>query len=129
MNKFEAIKAEKDGLDALPIVREYTARFVGNKAFSNLPRKFNVAITGCMDNCVLLETQDIALSPATRQVDGETVVGFNVMIGGKQGSGGYTAAQPLDVFARPEEADEICGEITLIFPDHGPPQARSPAPP
>ena len=89
-------------LDASPVARAYTARFVGNKAFSNLPRKFNVAITGCMDNCVLLETQDIALGPAMRQVDGETVVGFNVMIGGKQGSGGYTAAQSLDVFARPK---------------------------
>ena len=114
-------------LDASPAARAYTARFVGNKAFSNLPRKFNVAITGCMDNCVLLETQDIALSPATRQVDGETVVGFNVMIGGKQGSGGYTAAQPLDVFARLEDADEICAEITLIFRDHGPRESRSKA--
>jgi ferredoxin-nitrite reductase len=112
-------------LDASPVARAYTARFVGNKAFSNLPRKFNVAITGCVDNCVLLDTQDIALSPATRQVDGETVVGFNVMVGGKQGSGGYTAARPLDVFARPEDADEICAQITLIFRDHGPRESRS----
>ncbi len=56
-------------LDASPVARAYTARFVGNKAFSNLPRKFNVAITGCVDNCVPLETQDIALGPAVRQID------------------------------------------------------------
>src|SRR5918911_173036 len=60
-------------LDASSVAREYTARFVGNKAFSNLPRKFNVAITGCMDNCVMLETQDIALGPAIRHVDGDPV--------------------------------------------------------
>lgn len=112
-------------LDASPVARAYTARFVGNKEFSNLPRKFNVAITGCVDNCVLLETQDIALSPATRQVDDRSVVGFNVMIGGKQGSGGYTAAQSLDVFARADDADEICAAITLIFRDHGPRESRS----
>ena len=74
--------------DASPAARAYTARFVGNKEFSNLPRKFNVAMTGCVDNCVLLETQDIGLSPAVRQVDGHAVAGFNVMVGGKQGSGG-----------------------------------------
>jgi ferredoxin-nitrite reductase len=112
-------------LDASSVARAYTARFVGNKAFSNLPRKFNVAITGCVDNCVLLETQDIALGPAVRQVDGEPVTGFNVMVGGKQGSGGYTAARPLDVFARPDEAEEICSAITLIFRDHGPRESRS----
>jgi ferredoxin-nitrite reductase len=112
-------------LDASPVVRDYTARFVGNKAFSNLPRKFNVAITGCMDNCVLLETQDIALAPAIRHVDGQPVAGFNVLVGGKQGSGGYTAARALDLFARPDEAAEICAEITAIFRDHGPRESRS----
>ena len=112
-------------LDASPVARAYTARFVGDKAFSNLPRKFNVAITGCVDNCVLLETQDIALGPATRQIEGASVAGFNVMIGGKQGSGGYTAAQSLGVFARPDEAEEICTALTLIFRDHGPRESRS----
>src|SRR5438477_1721109 len=52
--------------DAAPVVREFTARFVGNREFTNLPRKFNVAITGCMDNCLHLETQDIALGPALK---------------------------------------------------------------
>jgi len=112
-------------LDASSVAREYTARFVGNKAFSNLPRKFNVAITGCLDNCVLLETQDIALSPAVRHIDGQAVAGFNVFVGGKQGSGGYTAARALDVFARPDEAADVCAQITLIFRDHGPRESRS----
>jgi ferredoxin-nitrite reductase len=58
-------------------------------------------------------------------VDGGTVAGFNGMIGGKQGSGGYTAAQSLDVFARPDEAEEICTALTLIFRDHGPRESRS----
>lgn len=112
-------------LDASGVAKDYTARFVGNKAFSNLPRKFNVAITGCLDNCVLLETQDIALSPAVRNIDGEAVAGFNVAVGGKQGSGGYTAARSLDVWVTKEEAAEVCAEITLIFRDHGPRESRS----
>lgn len=37
--------------DAGPAVREYTAMFVGDRAYTNLPRKFNVVITACLDNC------------------------------------------------------------------------------
>lgn len=111
-------------MDASPVVREFTARFVGNKEFSNLPRKFNVAITGCADNCVHLETQDIALGPAVKHLDGERVAGFNVLVGGKQGSGGFTAARALDVFVTPDEAAELCAQITLIFRDHGSREAR-----
>ena len=40
-------------------------------------------------------------------------------------SGGYTVAQALDVFVIPEEASVLCGDITLIFRDHGPRTARN----
>src|SRR5207302_9400535 len=90
-----------------------------NKEFTNLPRKFNVTITGCLENCCHPETQDIGLVPAYRELDGQQVNGFNVLVGGKQGSGGYRPAAPLDVFTRPEEAARVCAEITRIFRDHG----------
>ena len=32
--------------DASPVVHEYTRLIVGNRDFTNLPRKFNVTITG-----------------------------------------------------------------------------------
>jgi ferredoxin-nitrite reductase len=111
--------------DASPVVRDYTARFVGNKEFTNLPRKFNVAISGCLDNCLHLETQDIALGPALKRLDDRTVVGFNVRVGGKQGSGGFTAARSLDAFVTREQAAEVCAQITLLFRDHGPRESRS----
>jgi ferredoxin-nitrite reductase len=111
--------------DASPIVRDFTSRFVGNKEFSNLPRKFNVAITGCIDNCVPLETQDIAMSPAVKLIEGQLIPGLNAMVGGKSGSGGFTSAQPLDVFVRPEEAAELAAQIVLLFRDCGPRETRS----
>jgi nitrite reductase (NADH) large subunit len=106
-------------LDAAPVIRALDEIIVGNKEFTNLPRKFNVTITGCMENCCHPETQDIGLVPAYRELDGQQVNGFNVLAGGKQGSGGYRPASPLDVFVRPEEAAEVCAEITRIFSDHG----------
>ncbi|MBY0527371.1 MAG: FAD-dependent oxidoreductase [Gemmataceae bacterium] len=106
-------------LDATPVIREFNAMLVDNKEFTNLPRKFNVTITGCMENCCHGETQDVALVPAYRELDGRQVNGFNVLVGGKQGSGGYKPATPLDVFVRPEHAASLCADITRIFRDHG----------
>ncbi len=112
-------------LDATPAVRAFTAMIVDNKEFTNLPRKFNVTITGCLENCCHAETQDLALVPATRTAAGQTVAGFNVLVGGKQGSGGYVPARPLDVFVPPEDAAGVCAELTRIFRDHGPRGSRT----
>lgn len=112
-------------LDASAVVGEYNDRFVGNPDYADLPRKFNVTITGCMDNCTHGPTQDISLTPAVRQDEGEPILGFNVAVGGKQGSGGFRAATPLNVFAAPSIAAEVCNQITLIFRDHGPREARN----
>jgi NAD(P)H-nitrite reductase large subunit len=112
-------------LDASPVVHEYTNLILHNRDFTNLPRKFNVTITGCMENCCHSETQDIALVPAYRELEGEQVNGFNVLAGGKQGSGGYRPATPLDVFVPPDQAARLALEITAIFRDHGSRAARN----
>jgi ferredoxin-nitrite reductase len=111
--------------DASPVIHEFNARIVGNKDFTNLPRKFNVTITGCLENCAHPETQDLALVPAYRELDGRQVNGFNVLVGGKQGSGGYRPAAPLDVFVPPPEAAGLCAVMTEIFRDHGSRAART----
>ena len=112
-------------LDASPVARQFTDLFVGNREYTNLPRKFNVAITGCLENCIHASTQDVALTPAVKELDGREVAGFNVAVGGKMGSGGYTPNTSLDLFVRPEEAAEICSHVTLAFRDHGPREARN----
>ena len=83
--------------------------FSDNKEFTNLPRKFNVTITGCLENCCHAETQDIALVPAYRELDGARCNGFNVLVGGKQGSGGYTPRQAARTCScAPEDAAGLC---------------------
>jgi len=113
--------------DASAVAREFTEIFLHNKAYTNLPRKFNVAITGCKENCTHPESQDIALTPATKDIDGAPVRGFNVAVGGKMGSGGYRIASPLDVFIEPEAAAPLLSHIVLIFRDHGLREARTKA--
>jgi ferredoxin-nitrite reductase len=113
--------------DARPAACAFTDHILDNKAFTNLPRKFNVTITGCRENCCHAETQDLALVPASFAGHSGRLLGFNVLVGGKQGSGGYTPAMSLDVFLRPEEAASFCGEIVAIFRDHGPRSNRNKA--
>jgi len=110
--------------DASPIVRELDRLIVGsagNPEFANLPRKFNMVVTGCLENCTPAESQDLTLVPALRA----DRAGFNVLVGGKMGSGGFTIASSLDVFVTPEHAAVAAGELIKIFRDHGPRDARS----
>jgi ferredoxin-nitrite reductase len=109
--------------DASPVAHDFTHMFLRNREFTNLPRKFNVTVTGCRENCTPAETQDLALVPAVRRADGRR--GFNVLVGGKMGSGGMTVAQPLDAFVLPEDAAEFAAALVLLYRDEGPREQRS----
>jgi ferredoxin-nitrite reductase len=88
----------------------------GNAAFTNLPRKFNIAIEGGRDNSVHAEINDIAFVPAYR--DGQ--LGFNVLVGGFFSARRCAAAIPLDAWVTPDEAVvEICQAILEVYRDHG----------
>lgn len=113
--------------DASPVAREFTRIFVGNKAFTNLPRKFNVTITACKESCTHAESQDLALTPAIATAHGTEVGGFNIAVGGKLGSGGFRIASPLDVFVAPGEAAAVCSHIVTIFRDYGARELRTKA--
>ena len=115
----------KELIDTVPIAATFQRIFLGNREFTNLPRKFNVTITGCPDNCTAVETQDVAMTPALATVDGAEITGFNLAVGGKQGSGGPTLATSLDAFVRPDEAADVCAAVALLFRDYGPREARS----
>ena len=113
-----------EAFDASHVVQELDRIFVGrdgNPEYTNLPRKFNITVTGCLDNCTHNESQDVALVPARK--GGR--FGFNVLVGGKMGSGGFTIASSLNVFVEPFQAVAVVTELVKIYRDHGPREARS----
>jgi ferredoxin-nitrite reductase len=113
-----------EAFDASHVVQELDRIFVGrdgNPEYTNLPRKFNITVTGCLDNCTHNESQDVALVPARK--GGR--FGFNVLVGGKMGSGGFTIASSLNVFVEPFQAVPVVTELVKIYRDHGPREARS----
>lgn len=88
----------------------------GNPQFSNLPRKFNIAIAGCRDNSVHAEINDIAFVPAYQ--DGN--IGFNVLVGGFFSAKRCEAAIPLNAWASPSDVVDLCKAILSVYRDRGP---------
>ncbi len=115
-------------LDASPLVFALDRTIVGsdgNPEFANLPRKFNMTITGCAENCTHNESQDVALVPATKFIHGTLYSGFHLLVGGKMGSGGFTIASNLDWFVEPDQAHDVVIEIIKLFRDEGARGART----
>jgi sulfite reductase beta subunit-like hemoprotein len=101
-------------IDSRPLIEELERTFVGDRRFSNLPRKFKVSVSGCMHRCAQHEINDIGLVA----VEKHGVVGYDVWVGGGLGASARMGRR-LDLFALPEEAAEVCRAITEIFRDEG----------
>jgi ferredoxin-nitrite reductase len=87
----------------------------GNPEFSNLPRKFNIAITGGRDNSVHAEINDLAFVPAFQNGN----FGFNVVVGGFFSATRCDAAIPLNVWVAPEDVVSISRAILEVYRDNG----------
>jgi ferredoxin-nitrite reductase len=91
----------------------------GNPSFTNLPRKFNIAIGGCRDNSIHAEINDIAFIPAFKDGVTGAPIGFNVLVGGFFSAKRCAAAEPLNVWADPRDVVAICEAILVVYRDHG----------
>ncbi|POG55283.1 nitrite/sulfite reductase [Haloferax marisrubri] len=112
-------KDKHEHVDALPVAMELNETFKGNDDHSNLPRKWKVSITGCREGCGQGDINDLALEPATKEIDGEETKGFNIRIGGGLSRNEPRLARDIDVFVTPEQAAEVSGAISALFRDNG----------
>jgi ferredoxin-nitrite reductase len=106
-------------LDVWPLVQELNAEFTGNPAYSNLPRKWKVSVTGDTRGSGQGDINDLAFEPATKELDGEEVKGFNVRVGGGLSRKEPRLARDIDVFCRPERMTDVSAAISALFRDHG----------
>ena len=53
-----------EAFDALPVAQAVSDFFTGNREYANLPRKFKMSVTGCVEDCAQAEINDIGLWPA-----------------------------------------------------------------
>ncbi|ELY96784.1 nitrite/sulfite reductase [Natrialba taiwanensis] len=104
--------------DAQPVIDAVSDFFTENREYANLPRKFKLTITGCREDCAQSQINDVGLTPARKEIDGEPYYGFHARIGGGL-SDGPRMASPLDVFVRPEDAVEFCRAVAQVFKEVG----------
>lgn len=95
----------------------------GNPEFTNLPRKFNIAIEGGRDNSVHAEINDVAFVPAfwmdAANPGTAAKLGFNVLVGGFFSAKRCEAAISLDAWVPPESVVALCRAILEVYRDHG----------
>ncbi|WP_433336739.1 nitrite/sulfite reductase [Spirillospora sp. CA-294931] len=107
--------AEDEVIDATPQIHEIHERYIGTAEFSNLPRKFKSALSGCTAHCTVHEINDVAFVGV---VNDEGQVGYQPFVGGGL-STNPMFAKSLGVFVRPEQAHEVWKGIISIFRDYG----------
>jgi Sulfite reductase, beta subunit (hemoprotein) len=106
-------------VDALPVIEELNETFKGNDDHANLPRKWKVSVTGSPNGSGQGDINDLALEPASKEIDGEEVRGFNVRVGGGLSRKEPRLARDIDVFVQPENAADVAGGISALFREHG----------
>eukprot|EP00172_Hildenbrandia_rubra_P001982 Plantae.Rhodophyta-Hildenbrandia_rubra.ctg2627.p1 GENE.Plantae.Rhodophyta-Hildenbrandia_rubra.ctg2627~~Plantae.Rhodophyta-Hildenbrandia_rubra.ctg2627.p1 ORF type:complete len:381 (-),score=87.61 Plantae.Rhodophyta-Hildenbrandia_rubra.ctg2627:695-1837(-) len=90
----------------------------GREELSNLPRKFNIAISGSRDDFSHTKINDIGLEPmANPAKDGE--IGFNVHVGGFFSIKRNEEAIPMDVWLPQKDVVRFCEAVLLYFRDNG----------
>jgi ferredoxin-nitrite reductase len=105
----------EEAIDAYPVAQAISNYFTGNREYANLPRKFKMSVTGCLEDCAQAEINDIGMLPA-RHEDG--TLGFNLRVGGGL-SDGPRMASDVDVFVEPGDAVEITRGIAQVFGELG----------
>jgi ferredoxin-nitrite reductase len=105
----------EEAIDAYPVARAISSYFTGNREYANLPRKFKMSVTGCLEDCAQAEINDIGMLPAKLE-DG--TLGFNLRVGGGL-SDGPRMASDIDVFVRPEDAVEITRGVAQVYGELG----------
>ena len=113
--------------DTTPLLTALGTAHLGKREYSNLPRKFNVALAGCRDDCGHAIAHDLGFVPATRNVAGTRTVGFNVLVGSALGGTSPRLGKPLDVFVPPSLVVPLFLALLRVFRDYGPREKRTKA--
>ncbi len=113
--------AKDEIIDGTTALEEIERRFIGNKDFSNFPRKFKTALTGHPSHDVSPETNDVSFVGTVHPEHGP---GFDVWVGGGL-STNPMLAQKLGVWIPLDEVPDVWSGVAGIFRDYGYRRLRS----
>jgi sulfite reductase (ferredoxin) len=102
--------------DATPEIAAINDKYIGDPAFSNLPRKFKTSVSGCAAQCTHHEINDVAFAAVRHQETGE--IGYDLWVGGGLSTNPMIAKR-LGAFVRPEQVPEVWAAVASVFRDYG----------
>ncbi|MGW2543465.1 nitrite/sulfite reductase, partial [Kitasatospora sp. NPDC001574] len=107
--------AEDEIIDGTSAIDEIQRRFIGNKDFSNLPRKFKSAVSGSPLLDVAHEINDIAFVGVVHPEHGP---GFDLWVGGGLSTNPKLGVR-LGAWVPLDEVADVYGGVIGIFRDYG----------
>ena len=113
--------AKDEIIDGTRALEEIFERYIGDPAFSNLPRKFKTALTGHPSHDVSPETNDISFVGTVHPEHGP---GFDLWVGGGL-STNPMLAQRMGVWIPLDEVADAWAGVASIFRDYGYRRLRS----
>ncbi len=102
-------------IDATPEIAAIGEQYIGDSAFSNLPRKFKSSISGCAAQCAIHEVNDIAFVGVLNEA-GEA--GYDLWVGGGLSTNPMIGRR-LGAFVRPGQVPEVWAGVAGLFRDYG----------
>jgi sulfite reductase (ferredoxin) len=103
-------------IDGSPQIADIAERYIGDQAFSNLPRKFKTSISGCGAQCAIHEINDVAFVGVLHPETGEA--GFDLWVGGGLSTNPMLGKR-LGAFVSPGQVPEVWAGVTSVFRDYG----------
>jgi sulfite reductase (ferredoxin) len=102
-------------IDGTPEIAAIGEQYIGDSAFSNLPRKFKTSISGCTAQCAIHEINDIAFVGV---VNSRGEAGYDLWVGGGLSTNPMLGKR-LGAFVRPGQVPEVWAGVTGLFRDYG----------
>jgi sulfite reductase (ferredoxin) len=107
--------AAAEVIDGTGEIAAIAGRYLGDRALSNLPRKFKSSVSGCAAQCALPEINDVAFAG---------VIGEGGQAGYDLWAGGGLSTNPmigrrLGAFVRPGQVAEVWAGVAGLFRDYG----------
>ena len=101
-----------DGTEDIAAIGE---KYIGDSAFSNLPRKFKTSISGCPAQCAIHEINDVAFVGV---VNSHGEAGYDLWVGGGLSTNPMLGKR-LGAFVRPGQVPEVWAGVAGLFRDYG----------
>ena len=113
--------AQDEIIDGSSALDEIFERFIGDPAYSNLPRKFKTALTGHPSHDVSPETNDISFVGTVHPEHGP---GFDLWVGGGLSTNPMLAAK-MGVWIPLDQVADAWAGVASVFRDYGYRRLRS----